>query len=142
MDRKEFIKNSCTGVCAALSSGFVMSAILSACKAPLGVIKTSSKDNMITVPIKEFESGDYKLVRVSNYDYDLAIQKEADGTFSTLVLKCTHAGHPVTKTGNSYYCTLHGSQFSHEGKVLKGPASVDLTKLKTITDKDKVLIYL
>ncbi len=141
MDRKEFIKGSC-GVCIALSSGFVMNAILSSCKTPLGVIKTTSKNDILTVPLKEFETGDYKLVRVSNFDYDLSIQKEADGTFTTLILKCTHAGHPVTKTGNTYYCTLHGSQFSHEGKVLKGPAAIDMTKLKTLVDKDNLTIYL
>jgi len=141
MNRKDFIKGSC-GVCIALSSGFVMSAILSSCKTPLGVIKTTSKDNVLTVPLKEFETGDYKLVRVSNYDYDLSIQKEKDGSYTTLVMKCSHAGHPVTKTGNTYYCTLHGSQFSHAGKVLKGPASTDMTKLLSIIENDMLVIHL
>jgi Rieske Fe-S protein len=82
------------------------------------------------------------LLRISNYDYDVAVQKEPDGSFLSLVLKCTHAGQPLTKTGSNYYCTLHGSQFNHEGKVLKGPASHDLTRLKSVIDKDYLLIYL
>jgi cytochrome b6-f complex iron-sulfur subunit len=141
MNRKDFIKGSC-GVCMALSSGFVMSAILSSCKTPLGVIKTAAKDNIITIALTEFAKGDYKLIRVSNYNYDLAIQKKQDGTFETLVLECTHAGQPLTKTGNTYYCTLHGSQFSHEGKVMKGPADKDLTKLITTVNKDHLSILL
>ena len=142
MDRKEFIKKGSCGVCVALGSGFVMSALLSACKTPLGVIKTTAKDKMLTVPLTEFATADYKLVRVANYDYDLAIQKEKDGTYTTLLLKCSHAGQPVTKTGSTYYCTLHGSQFSHDGKVMKGPASTDMTKLKTVVDGGNLLIHL
>jgi cytochrome b6-f complex iron-sulfur subunit len=141
MDRKEFIKGSC-GVCMALSSGFVMSAILSSCKTPLGVIKTSSKDDVVVIPIADFEKMDFKLVRVSNYNYDLAVQKNADGTFTTLVLMCTHAGHPLTKTGNNYYCTMHGSQFNHEGAVTKGPAEKSLQHLKSTVEKDRLLILL
>jgi Rieske Fe-S protein len=141
MDRKDFIKGSC-GICIALSSGFVLSAMLSSCKTPLGVVKTSAKDNVITIALSEFATGDYKLIRVSNYNYDLAIQKKPDGTFETLVLECTHAGHPLTKTGNNYYCTLHGSQFDHEGKVLKGPAERNLKRLTTTVLGDHLSIRL
>jgi Rieske Fe-S protein len=137
MDRRKFLTTSCTGACVALGSGFVMSALLSACKTPLGVIKTNSSNNHVTIPLSEFAQADYKLVRVNNYNYDLAVQKKADGSFHVLVLKCTHAAQPLTKTGNSYYCTLHGSQFSKTGEVLKGPAERHLIELPTsLTNKD------
>lgn len=139
MNRKEFIKGSC-GACIALNSGFLLSAFLDSCKTPIGVIKTSSENNKITIPLSSFSAGDYKLVRVRNFDYDLAIQKKADGTFETIVLMCTHAGQPLTKTGQNYYCTLHGSIFDHEGKVMKGPASKDLRKLPTLVEEDHLVI--
>jgi Rieske Fe-S protein len=141
MHRKDFIKGTC-GVCVAMGSGFLMSALLSACKTPLGVVKTSAANDLVTIPLNEFEKMDYKLVRLSNYDYDLAIQKNQDGSFTVLVLMCTHAGHPLTKTGNNYYCTLHGSQFTHEGKVTKGPAEKNMTMLDNHIEKDKLIIYL
>jgi Rieske Fe-S protein len=141
MHRKDFIKGTC-GVCMALSSGFLTSAILASCKTPLGVIKTSSKDDIVTIPLSEFEKVDYKLIRVSNYSFDLAVQKNPDGTFTTLLLMCTHQSNPLTKTGNNYYCTAHGSQFNHEGVVTKGPAEKNLIKLKTVTDKDRLMIKL
>ena len=118
-----------------------MSALLNSCT-PLKVIKASSKDDLVTIPLAEFEKSDYKLVRVSNYNYDLAVQKKADGTYQTLVLMCTHAGQPLTKTGNDYYCTLHGSQYDHEGKVTKGPAETDLMQLHTQIIKDQLTIRL
>lgn len=142
MDRKEFIKKTCTGACVALGSGFIMSALLAACKTPLGVIKTAAKDNNVNIPLSEFEHADYKLVRVNNYNYDLAIQKKPDGTFQVLVLMCTHASQPLTKTGDSYYCTLHGSQFSHSGAVIKGPAEKHMLELPSKTIDNNLSIKL
>lgn len=129
-------------MCVAMTSGFLMSVLLDSCKTPLGVVKTTSKDDMITIPLSEFEKSDYKLVRVSNYNYDLAVQKKADGTYESIVLMCTHAGQPLTKTGNTYYCTLHGSVFDHEGHVTKGPAEKDLTRLTTKVFKNQITIQL
>lgn len=119
-----------------------MSAVLDACKTPMGVVKTSATENKVHIPLTEFEKADYKLVRVSNYNYDLAVQKKQDGSFETLVLMCTHAGQPLTKTGSNYYCTAHGSQFDHEGHVTKGPAEKDLTRLVTKIDKGQITIFL
>lgn len=141
MNRKDFIKGSC-GVCMALSSGFVMSALLSSCHSALSVFKTTSANNTIQVPLSEFEKSSYKLVRVNNYNFDLAVQKKPDGTFDVLVLECTHAGQPLTKTGNTYYCTLHGSQYSHDGKLLKGPAETDMKRLAWKMENNFLTIHL
>lgn len=126
----------------ALSSGFILSTLLDACKTPLSVIKTTADNNLLSIPLTEFGKSSYKLVRVSNYDYDLAIQKQKDGTYQTLVLMCTHAGQPLTKTGSNYYCTLHGSQFDHEGHVTKGPADKDLVQLPSTISNDHLIINL
>lgn len=142
MDRKEFIKRSCTGVCVALGSGFLMSAFLQACKTPLGIVKTRSEKDKVTIPLAEFAQGDYKLVRVANYNYDLAVQKKADGTYLALVLKCTHAAQPLTRTGNGFYCTLHGSQFAKTGAVVKGPADKPMIELPVSVSNDAITIKL
>ncbi|MDR3681899.1 MAG: Rieske (2Fe-2S) protein [Flavipsychrobacter sp.] len=141
MNRKDFIKGSC-GVCMALGSGFLMSAVLEACKTPLGVIKTAANNNVVAIPLTEFAASDYKLIRLRNYDYDLAVQKNKDGTYETLILMCTHASNPLTKTGNGYYCTLHGSAFDREGHVTKGPAEKNMIKLNTTIKNDQILIQL
>ncbi len=141
MERKEFIKGAC-GICVALGSGFLMSAMLDSCKTPLNVIKTSAVNDVITIALTEFAQGDFKLVRVRNYNYDLAIQKMPDGAFLILVLECTHAHHPLTKTGPNYYCTLHGSQFDHSGKVTKGPADKNLKHLPSSVSGVNLVIQL
>lgn len=119
-----------------------MSAFLESCKTPLSIVKTSAKNNTISIPVADFAQSSYKLVRVSNYNYDIAVEKQQDGHYKALVLMCTHAGQPLTKTGETYYCTLHGSQFSHEGMVLKGPAEKDMISLKTNIENEFLLITL
>lgn len=141
MNRKDFIKGSC-GICVAMSSGLLVSALLDACKAPMSLVKTTAKDNIIIIPLADFDNGGFKMVRVSNFDYDIAVQKEADGSYEALVLRCTHAGQPLTQTGNTYYCTAHGSQFDHDGHVLKGPAEKSLERLFTRKENNNLLIKL
>jgi Rieske Fe-S protein len=119
-----------------------MSALLSACKTPLGVVRTTAANHIVTIPIAAFADSDYKLVRVNNYNYDLAIQKKTNGTYLVLVMMCTHAAQPLTKTGDKYYCTLHGSQFSHEGVVMKGPAEKDMMQLNAEVNHENLIIHL
>lgn len=44
--------------------------------------------------------------------------------------RCTHLGCKIDKIeSNHIVCKCHGSKYSFNGKVLKGPAKKDLTKL-------------
>jgi cytochrome b6-f complex iron-sulfur subunit len=141
MERRTFLKQTC-GACAAVGLGFILgSGFLESCASTgLSVLKTDSADGKVTIPVADFEHINFKLLRVSNYSFDIALQKENDGSFKALVLKCTHAGQPLTKAGSGYYCTLHGSKFSSEGLVEKGPASDPMIRLKTeIVDKNIVI---
>ena len=142
MDRRNFIKSSC-GLCAAIGSGFLLTSILQSCATSLGVVKTSAdNNNLVKIPLSGFDQSSTKIVRVNNYNYDLAVLKHTDGTYHAMVLMCTHAGQPLTKTGDTYYCTLHGSQFDKDGNVLKGPAEKTLIHLPVRTENDNLLITL
>jgi cytochrome b6-f complex iron-sulfur subunit len=72
----------------------------------------------------------------------MAIQKHEDGSFTILQLACTHTGHPLTKTGDNYYCTMHGSRFNHDGKVLKGPAENPLRQIKYMSNQKQLTFVL
>jgi cytochrome b6-f complex iron-sulfur subunit len=47
-----------------------------------------------------------------------------------LDLTCTHLGCTVTATPEGFACPCHGSRFSSEGEVLKGPAPQALKRLR------------
>ena len=130
--RREFIKTTCSK-CGAAGIGLLLGSALfeAGCKASaaLTVYKTAAKENKVEVPLSMFESANFRMVRVAGYEYDIGLQKEKDGSFIALLLMCTHAGQALNKAGSGYYCTLHGSRFSQDGDVVKGPASHPLIHL-------------
>jgi len=143
MQRRAFLKKSC-GACAAIGIGFVLgSGLLESCgSVGLSVLKADPADGKVSVPLEGFAQNNFKLLRVTNYNYDIALQKADDGTFTAMVLMCTHARHPLTKAGSGYYCTLHGSRFSSAGTVEKGPASQPMIHLKTEIIDNHVVVTL
>jgi cytochrome b6-f complex iron-sulfur subunit len=54
-------------------------------------------------------------------DQNLYILHSAEG-FAALAAVCTHLGCIVSATPSGFACPCHGSQFSREGAVVKGPA--------------------
>lgn len=132
MKRRDFIKKGCEA-CAGVSIGLLLgSSFLESCGAmKLTVVKATPKDGKVSLPETSFADGNATLVRVNGYPFDIAVKKQADNTYLALVLMCTHAGHPLVKSGNSYYCTLHGSRFNGDGKVMTAPASKPLMHLPT-----------
>lgn len=142
MNRKEFLKKSC-GACAAMGVSMIFgSSFLTACAtAGISVLKTKNIDNKILIPLSKFEDGKAQLLRVQDYDFDLVAQKKEDGTFIVMIMMCTHAMHPLTKAGNNFYCTLHGSKFDEEGQVTKGPAAEPLERLKYEIIEENLVIY-
>ena len=143
MRRRDFIKKSC-GACGAMSLGLLLgSSFLESCGAmKLTVVKAAAKDGKITIPVSSFTENNATLVRVKDYPFDIAVKKQQDNTYLALVLMCTHAGHPLVKSGNSYYCTLHGSRFNEEGHVVTAPASRPLMQLPAKTVNDHLNITL
>lgn len=143
MERRDFLKQTC-GSCAAIALGsFLMSSVLESCKTPsLSLYKATSTKNIVSIPVVSFGEADFKLVRVSNYNYDVGVLKQTSGDYIALLLMCTHAGQALTKTGSGYFCPLHGSRFSQTGDVLKGPATDPLQHLQTSIENQNLLIKL
>ena len=108
----------------------------------LAVVKTEAANGKLILPLDDFKDKKIKLVRVKGYEYDLAVRETGDGTYLALLLKCTHAEQPLTKTGNGFYCTLHGSQFAADGTVEKGPASRPLQHLPVKVENNNLMIFL
>jgi len=144
MDRRNFLKSSC-GACAAMGIGLVLgSGFLESCASGKGlsVLKTSATDGKVRIPLEGFATNSFKLLRVNGYNFDIAVQKKEDETYSAMMMVCTHAKHPLTKAGSGYYCTLHGSKFNGDGKVEKGPASKPMVQLQTEISEGDLLITL
>ena len=142
MDRRDFLKRSCSA-CAAISIGTLLSSsLLESCKtASISVFKASASNGTVKVPLASFANVDFKLVRVNNYGYDVGILKNGNA-YTALLLMCTHAGQALTRTGSGYICPLHGSRFDDKGKVMKGPATDPLQHLEWQHSGDNILVQL
>lgn len=77
--------------------------------------------------------------KLTRPDIPAIIYKTKDG-FKAYSLVCTHLGCTVEEDGESFSCPCHGSQFDHDGSVLKGPATKRLPTFKVSLSEDGRLI--
>jgi Rieske Fe-S protein len=139
MDRRDFVKQSCVA-CIAAGAGMVVGS-LSSC-ATLPPYKAIIDTNKIRVPVSLFGQSDFRVIQPENFFYNIGLQKEHDGTYTALLLRCTHADNQLTSMGNGFKCSLHGSSFDKEGRVTQGPAERPLTKYKTEVVSGEIIIHL
>lgn len=139
MDRRDFVKQSCT-LCLAAGAGMVVGS-LSSC-ATLPVYKTTMANNKVTVPVSLFAQSDFQVIQPKDLFYNIGLQKEKDGSYTALLLRCTHADNQLVPTGNGFKCNLHGSAFDKEGQVTQGPAEHSLKKYQTEVISNQVIIHL
>src|ERR1700749_4622042 len=140
MDRRSFVKQSCT-VCMAISPGLLVGSLAS-CATALPVVKPDVADNKVTVPAALFANSGFRLVQPKGMYYSIGLKKEKDGTYTALLLRCTHADNQLTPAGNGFRCNLHGSAFDTEGRVTQGPAEKPLTQYPTETIQENIIIHL
>lgn len=138
MDRRKFVKQSCS-VCLAVGSGMLVGSLAS-CASVLPVYKTAATNNKISVPVALFANANFRLVQPKNFYYNIGLKKEENGSYTALLLRCTHADNQLTPTGNGFKCTLHGSAFNNEGQVTKGPAEYPLKKYQTQIISGQIII--
>jgi Rieske Fe-S protein len=138
MERRQFIRTSCK-LCIGIAGATVFAGALTSCS-PLPIYNTVYKDRQISVPLSEFQKTDFVIVRCSNINFDIAVIKEPDGGYKSMIMQCTHADNVVEFNGNEFTCSLHGSIFSREGFVKRGPAEKPLVTLFTRTEQDHLII--
>lgn len=139
MDRRNFVKQSCT-ICLAAGAGMMIGS-LSSC-ATLPVYKTTMADNKVIVPVSLFAQSDFQVIQPKDLFYNIGLQKEKDGSYTALLLRCTHADNQLMPTGNGFKCNLHGSAFNKEGQVTQGPAEHSLKKYQTEVISNQIIIHL
>jgi nitrite reductase/ring-hydroxylating ferredoxin subunit len=140
MERRKFIKTGCHA-CMALSSGILIGSLAS-CTPKLSIAKVTQKNMKFSIAESDMSATDVKMITVRNFDYDVFLKKNSDGSYLALAMICTHAGNSLVKTGNKFYCSLHGSEFDLTGNVLKGPAEKHLVHLPVMNKNGMLEITL
>lgn len=73
-------------------------------------------------------------------DKKIAVMR-MEGKITAVSLTCTHLGCTVALDGGKFLCPCHGSFFSLDGSVLKGPAERRLDAYKTEEKNGQVFVY-
>lgn len=128
-------------MCLAVGAGLVAASALSSC-ATLPIYKTAIANNKVSVPVALFAQSDFQVIQPKDLFYNIGLRKEKDGSYTALLLRCTHADNQLITTGNGFKCNLHGSTFDKEGQVTQGPAEHSLKKYKTEIIADQIIIHL
>lgn len=128
-------------MCLAVGAGMVVGS-LSSCATPMQVYKTVPANNAVSVPVSLFAQTDFQIIQPKDLYYNIGLKKESNGTYTALLLRCTHADNQLVSTGKGYKCNLHGSEFNQEGQVTQGPAEQPLKKYQTEVISDKIIIHL
>ncbi len=68
------------------------------------------------------------------------VLRTEDGSYVALSPICTHQGCTVEVAGQYLECPCHGSTYTREGQVLRGPAERPLQRLPARVSNDAVLI--
>ena len=140
LKRRDFIKSACN-ICLLGSVG-MLTASLAGCSATHPVFKTEVSDNKLIVPINLFAQSPLQVVRPKGMLSDIAVHKKEEHIYVALLLVCTHQQNQLTVTGNGYVCNLHGSEFTKDGTVRKGPAEKHLKQFNTFISGNDLIIQL
>ena len=138
MERREFLKATCS-LCITAGAGLLTGSMLSCSSIP--VYRTTVSRDRLVVPVGLLRDTNLLIIRANDLENDVALQRQEDGTYLALLLRCTHADTALTYTGKGYSCSLHGSLFDLHGRVTSGPAPLPLRELKTEVFLEEIVVH-
>ena len=145
MDRRKFIKNSCT----ACLSATAVTAIVASCISTRYISGALGKDGL-TVDASEFiikqsNQTTYRsfiIVRNEALQYPICVYRFSEKEYSALWMRCTHQGTELQASGDYLQCTAHGSEFDNKGTIKNGPADRNLRNFPVTISNNQLFIDL
>lgn len=145
MDRRTFIKHSCTA-CLSLT---VLSTIGSSCSPTRYLSGTLGRDGL-TIHKEDFaikQKGgtaysSFIIVRNDALKYPVCVYRFSDTEYAALWMRCTHQGTELQAAGDKLQCPAHGSEFNNRGAVTSGPASNPLRTFPVTVSNNEIFIDL
>jgi len=131
MDRKNFIKTSCT-LC---GLGIIGAAtFLESCKKNNATKTTKSTNVNFSLDLAQTANSDLNTIGGSIASNGVIIVNSGSNSFVALAQTCTHEGCDVefNKTGNNFICPCHHGVFDINGNVTSGPPPTALKKYSVV----------
>ncbi len=138
-ERREFIKNSCT-LCAGVLGLSALLPALQSCVA-ITTLQLEPTNNTFQLPITSFiENSKVVVIKHKSLSYPLAVVQVNINSYRCFELKCTHQDNGLGVSNSGFFCSMHGSNYDLNGKVLSPPASRNLKEFNSSLQGEKILV--
>lgn len=142
MERRRFLRAAGGGL-GGLAAGAGLGAAVSGCASMVAVPVRSSEGRIrLTLadhPMLDRPDGFVRL-RIEGDGRLIYLLALGDEAYAALSPVCTHQGCTVDVQAQRLVCPCHGSTYSREGEVLRGPAPLPLQRYPVRAEPDGVLI--
>ena len=150
VSRRDFIKQaSVLGACACC---FGAISVIESCatgghisgnvdKSTLGEKAIVETPTQITVLKTAFAGQSYLKLNTGKFKDPVFLNTNEDGTYSAVLLTCTHKSCSLGASQGKFVCPCHGSEFDLTGHLLKGPAKTDLQTFSVTSDENHVIVH-
>jgi len=141
MGRRRFLqKIESTAIAAMLGCRSALPVLLTACGGARYAAGFRNGPDLV-VTIKDLgPSG--ALVEPGEGELPIFVSRLADGQLSAVSTRCMHKGCQVEPSSDRFVCPCHGSEYTFEGRVLKGPTELPLVRYRVSSDDTRVYIHL
>lgn len=142
IDRRRFLHQVEVAAAAAFCGARgALPAILAACGGAR-FVTASRIGTQLVLPLSALPEGGSALVEAPEGQLPIYIRWLAPGRFSAVSTRCMHRGCQVEPASDRLVCPCHGSEYTFEGGVLKGPTEQPLVRYRVSADDSQVYIHL
>ena len=97
---------------------------------------------MAWIPVAVFETTTGVLFDFPDEGMPIYVHRHAADRFTAVLTRCAHRGCEVEPTPERMICPCHGSEYRHDGTLLRGPAEASLLKYPAVLEEKHVRIDL
>ena len=140
MNRRQFLRQVEGLSAGALAAGAAGAAL------PLGgcigfhYVTSTLAGNRLVIRRAEFGAGRFVLVDAPGEPLPLYVYRQDDGSFSAVSTRCMHRGCQVEPAAGHLVCPCHGSEYTNDGGVVKGPTQEPLRRFPVFVEGDEIMI--
>lgn len=126
--------------CFVKACGIGSAALASGCGSSTGFYKAANLGDKLALDKMLFERADQ--IMVDYGEFPVGVFHLGNDEYTANLMLCPHQACMTVVKGDGYVCPCHGSRFSNQGELIKGPAKQDLKHFATSADKSFVYIHL
>jgi cytochrome b6-f complex iron-sulfur subunit len=145
LSRRGFLRRLEQGVVSATCAGGVARSLLPVLVAACGGARyaASSMDgSRLVIDRSELGPKGAALVDGPEGELPIYVHQLPDGRLTAVSTRCMHRGCQVEPAADRFVCPCHGSEYTFEGRVLKGPTERPLVRYRVSADDAHVYVHL